>query len=187
MSSRKRAHQLVDQVADQAEALVEHVTPHVEAARDRVVSEYVPQARAALDDARESIATAAMAAAAKAPVGPKPKKKRRGRMVLRLLVLAGVGTAIGTRLRNRNLSGSSMYEAPEPAAAVPPQPDPLVETDPVPPGAVGEHNPAPEDLARLEDEAPMTPDAPAPEAPEDSLNSFFDEMMNETGKGSRRR
>ena len=33
----------------------------------------------------------------------------------------------------------------------------------------------------------MTPDAPAPEAPEDSLNSFFDEMMNETGKGSRRR
>src|SRR5690242_14665980 len=135
MSSRKRAHKLVDQVADQAEALVEHVTPHVEAARDRVVSEYVPQARAALDDARESIATAATAAAAKAPVGPKPKKKRRGRMVLRLLVLAGVGTAIGTRLRNRNLSGSSMYEAPEP----------LVETDPVPPGAVGEHNPAPED------------------------------------------
>ena len=206
-----QASTLVDQAAGQANALVDQMAPHLEAARERVVTEYVPQARkagrkarkqvveeyvpqarAALDDARGTLTTAATTAAAtaaaKSPIGPKPKKKR-GRTVLKLAVLAGVGTALGQWLRKRNVSPVSMYEAPQPAAkpaAVPPQTGPDLDVDPVPPGAVGEHNPDPEDLSRLEGETPVTP-ATTTEIPDDSLNSFFDEVMDESRKGSRRR
>lgn len=227
MSRTKKAHQLIDQAAGQANALVDvaaeqastlvdQMAPHLEAAREKVVTEYVPQAReagrkarkqvvteyvpqarSALEDARGTAAQAVTAAAARTPL-KKEKPKRRGRTVLTLLVLAGVGAAIGSRLRNRNLSPAAMYEAPEPTTTVPPQPNPPLETnaeagaevdpevDPVPPGAVGEHHPEAEDIARLEGEAPVTP-ATTSEPPTDSLNSFFDEMMDESGKGSRRR
>src|SRR5690242_12521246 len=43
MSRRKTAHPLIDQAAEQAAALVDTVTPHVEAARDRLLDDYVPQ------------------------------------------------------------------------------------------------------------------------------------------------
>ncbi|RNL75348.1 hypothetical protein [Nocardioides marmorisolisilvae] len=218
MSRTKKAHRLIDQAAGQATTLVDHaavqanalvdqVAPLAEAARERVVTEYVPQARkagrkarkqmmeqyvpqarASLDDAREAVAAAAATAAAKSPVGPKPKKKR-GRTVLKIAVLAGVGTALGQWLRNRNVSPVSMYEAPEPTGnRVPPQPGPDLDldVDPVPPGAVGEHDPEPEDLSRLEGEAPITP-ATTTEFPDDSLSSFFSDAMDEPAKGSRRR
>jgi hypothetical protein len=116
--------------------------------------------------------------------------------VLKLLALVGIGVAVRSRLQNRNLSPASMYEAPSPTPAPPKA------AGPVPPGAVGEPAPQPDDLARLEDEAPLAdplvaetignvddneikaPDAP----PEDSLNTLFDEVLNETAtKGSRRR
>lgn len=217
-----QATTIVDQAAGQASALVDQVAPHLEAARERVATEYAPQAReagrkarkagrkarkqmmeqyapqarAAFDDARDVVTTAATTAAAtaaaKSPIGPKPKKKR-GRTVLKLAVLAGIGTAVGQYLRNRNVSPASMYEAPTPQAAptpassaIPPQPGPSLDVDPVPPGAVGEHNPEPEDLSRLENEAPVTP-ATTTEVPDESLNSFFDEVMDESRKGSRRR
>lgn len=172
MSRRKTAHPLIDQAAEQAAALVDTVTPHVEAARDRLLDDYVPQARAALEDARDTAEQAISAAASKAATkaGRKPEK-HRGRTVLRLAALAGVGIAIGQWLRNRNVSPASMYEAPAPAPA---QKPPVVVDDP---------KPDPEDLHRLEDEAPLN----APEPPEDSLNSFFDEITSETSKGSRGR
>jgi hypothetical protein len=178
------------------------MTPHLEAAREKVVTEYVPQARkagrrarkqvleeyvpqarAALDDARDAAGQAVNAAAVKA--GRKPEPKRRGRTLLKLAVLAGIGTAIGQALRKRNVSPVSMYEAPQPTTA-PPEPTPPADVDPVPPGAVGEHHPDPEDVERLEGEAPLPP-APTGEIPDDSLNSFFDEVLDETRKGSRRR
>ena len=189
-----QASTLVDQAAVQASTLADQMAPHVEAARERVVTEYVPQAkkagrkarkqvveeyvpqaRAALEDARGAITTAATtaaaAAAAKSPITPKPKKKR-GRTVLKLAVLAGIGTALGQWLRKRNVSPTSMYEAPQPTAVpeVPQQPGAALESD---------------DLQQLEGETPVTP-ATTSEA-DDSLNTFFDEVMNASGgKGSRR-
>jgi vacuolar-type H+-ATPase subunit H len=41
-------------LADQASDLVEQVTPHVEAARDRIVNDYLPAAQELLADARET-------------------------------------------------------------------------------------------------------------------------------------
>ena len=206
MSRKKNAHKLIDQAAEQATAfvdqaavqataLVEQVTPHVEAARDRLVTEYVPQARkagrrarkqmveeyvpqarAAYEDARAPAEQAITAAAATTPLA-KPDPKRPGRTVLKFVALVGIGVAVSKKLRSRDLSPVSMYEAPSPApVAVPPQ----ATESPVPPGAVGETDPAPEDVQRLDEETPVTP-------PEDSLNSFFDEVLNETKQSSRRR
>jgi len=181
-----QANAFVDQAAEQATAIVDQMTPHVEAARDRLVTDYVPQAKKAGRRARKQVVEAAQNAAqaaaqnAPAPLARKKPSKRRGRTVLKLVALAGIGTAIGQWLRNRDVAPVSMYQAPSPTT-VPPQPNASLDADPVPPGAVGEHDPDPEDLARLEEEAPPVP-------PEDSLtNTFFEEVLNETAKGSRRR
>lgn len=201
-----QAGALVDQATEQASALVEQMTPHLEAARERVVTEYVPQARkagrrarkqlveeyvpaarAALEDARGAAEQAVSAAAEK--TGRAPAPKRRGRRFVKVLAVIGVGALVATKLRNRDVSPVSMYEAPSPApspapsSVPPPQAVAPVDVDPVPPGAIGEHDPSPEDLARLEDEAPP----PSNEPPGDSLNSFFDDVMNDTAKGSRGR
>src|SRR5689334_23063709 len=130
MSSRKRAHQLVDQAADHAEALVEQVTPHVEAAVETV---------------RERL-------------HPAPKQKHRGRTLVRTLIVLGIAAAITARLRSR--SGVESYQPPEA-----PAPDRWSE-------------PAPEDLQRLDDEAP--PPTPLADSTADSLSSFFSDAMDDT-------
>lgn len=73
------------------------------------------------------------------------------------LALLGIGMVVAVRLRER-----SAHELP--AYLAPAAPDP-----------------APEDLQRLDDEAPL------PGPPEDSLRSFYDELANETSDGLRGR
>jgi len=51
-STSKKA--LTDQAANRASDLVEQVTPHVEAARDRLVNDYLPVAQSMLADARDA-------------------------------------------------------------------------------------------------------------------------------------
>jgi vacuolar-type H+-ATPase subunit H len=163
----EQATALVDQAAEQASALVDQMAPHVEAARDRVVTEYVPQARKAGRRARKQVLEEYVPQA-KAALTRQPEPKRRGREFVRVLAVIGLGALVASRLRSRNISPAAMYEAPAPV--------------PVPEEAAA-HDPAPEDLQRLEDEAPLHEAEP----PEDSLNAFFDEMVSETAKGSRRR
>jgi hypothetical protein len=70
-SSKKKS--LVDQAAD----LVEQATPHVEAARERVVNEYLPLAQSVLADAREAAREVAADAKEAAVEAEKATRKRR--------------------------------------------------------------------------------------------------------------
>lgn len=174
----EQANALVDQAATQAAALVDQMSPHVDAARERLVTEYVPQAkkagrkarkqlveeyvpqaRAAFEDARDAAGQALTAAAVKSPLPTKPEPKRRGRTVLKVLAVAGVGAAVAARLRRRNISPASMYEAPAPQADQP-------VTPPVTPSAASSPPPAAVTPAAPQSVGPVPPGAVGEPNPE---------------------
>jgi hypothetical protein len=95
-------------------------------------------------------------------VRPTPKPRRRGRKVLTALAVLAAVAAVIARNRDTAADESPRY-APSPPA----------------------RDPEPEDLSRLEDEAPPVPVEPAA-PPEGSLNSFFEELDQERTPGSRR-
>jgi hypothetical protein len=83
-------------LVDQAAELVEQATPHVEAARDRVVNEYLPLAQSVLADAREAareVADNATEAAASAEKATR-KRRKKAKAQLRAHARSVVDTAV---------------------------------------------------------------------------------------------
>lgn len=107
--------------------------------------------------------------------------RSRGRKLIRLLALVGIGVLVRQKLQAPKAPAAEPYVPRTPAPAEPPQA--VIPTSPVEPEAPAPvtPDPEPEAIEQLETEAPVPPIAP-----EDSLTSFFDEVMNETEKGSRR-
>jgi hypothetical protein len=114
-------------------------------------------------------------------MGKSSKKtgRSRGRKLVRLLALVGIGVLVRQKLQAAKAPAAEPYvpRTPAPAPAEPPQA--VIPTSPVEPEAPAPVNPDPEPEAieQLETEAPI--------APEDSLTSFFDDVMNESKESHR--
>ena len=76
-------------LTDQAAELVEQVTPHVEAARERLVNDYLPVAQTMLADARETAHDAREAAQEAASNAEKSTRKSRKKAAMKARAKAG--------------------------------------------------------------------------------------------------
>lgn len=145
-------------ITDQAVELVDQVGPHVEAARDRLVNDFLPAAQSMLADAREAaqdaaasaekstrksrkkaakrardlVDTAVAAAPEGVPLVAKAKARpRRKRRFLFLLAVLGAGALVAKRLRAETPSGAA-YAPPRPVPT-PVKDTPASSVPPAPP------------------------------------------------------
>lgn len=194
MRSRRSKKSLTDQAAE----LVEQVSPHVEAARERIVNDYLPAAQSMLADAREvarEVAQDAREAAQEAAVNAekstrksrKKAAKRARAMVDQAVAAAPEGLPLVEKAkakpkrRKRFLlllalvgAGAVVLKKVRGQSAASPsytRPEPAPRPTPVPDPAAATTPPAPPEMH-------FEPD---PDAPADEGGAFLDEMIADAG------
>jgi len=174
MGRKARKKSLTEKVVEAGDQAL----PRIEAARDALLAELAPHAASAGRKARKHFAAATALADASVEVArhalapPPPKPRRRGRKLVFLLALGGIGALVFKNLRpSAEPTAYQPPASPPPAAEKPVPPvveEPVVEAD-APAEPVTDE---PVDVAPAEE--------PAPEAPTESLTSFFDQVLSET-------